>query len=122
MGHELEEMEDGSYAMAYAGDVPWHTFGKPVPNDLTPIQMLQAAQLDWTVEKVPAFINAHIVDVDGVPTIQSTPISRAALVRSSDGKILDTVPPSWNTLQNEEAFDFFKDFVMKGDMEMHTAG
>jgi hypothetical protein len=42
--------------MAYAGEVPWHGLGKEVPNDLTPEQMLKAAGLDWTVEKIPAFI------------------------------------------------------------------
>jgi phage/plasmid-like protein (TIGR03299 family) len=99
--------------MAYAGEVPWHGSGKPVPNDLTAHQMLCAAGLAWTVEKIPAYIDYQDKRVD---------IPRAALVRSSDGKVLDTVPKKWVPLQNEEAFDFFKDFVMKGDMEMHTAG
>jgi len=41
--------------MAYAGEVPWHGLGKSVPADLSPAQMLKAAELDWTVSKVPAF-------------------------------------------------------------------
>jgi phage/plasmid-like protein (TIGR03299 family) len=119
MSHELEELEDGSFSMAYAGEVPWHGLGKEVPNDLTPQQMLKAAQLDWTVEKVPAFIE---LPTGPFGSKESQPIPRCALVRSSDNKVLDVVTPDWNVLQNEEAFDFFKDFVMKGDMEMHTAG
>jgi phage/plasmid-like protein (TIGR03299 family) len=51
-----------------------------------------------------------------------TPIRANALLRESDNKILDIVTPEWNPLQNEEAFEFFQDFVSKGDMEMHTAG
>ena len=39
--------------MAYAGEVPWHGLGKPVPADLTPDQMLEAAGLDWEVEQIP---------------------------------------------------------------------
>jgi len=32
------------------------------------------------------------------------------------------VSSDWNPVQNQEAFDFFQDFVNAGDMEMHTAG
>ena len=38
--------------MAYAGELPWHGLGTKVPADLTPEQMLEAAELDWTVDKV----------------------------------------------------------------------
>jgi phage/plasmid-like protein (TIGR03299 family) len=148
MSHEIEQLEDGSYSMAYAGAVPWHGLGKAVPNDLTPLQMLKAAGLDWTVEKVPAYIKLPgsygqpmsptqeaieriLAGKVGEETTDQIlyllsdverPIKRSALVRSSDQKILDVVTPDWNPLQNVEAFEFFKDFVMKGDMEMHTAG
>lgn len=120
MSHELE-MVDGKASMAYAGEVPWHGLGKSVPNDLTPKQMLKAANLNWKVEKVPAFIYLSNSEFpDDAPEL--TLIPRFALVRSTDQKVLDIVTPEWNPLQNEEAFDFFKDFVLKGDMEMHTAG
>jgi phage/plasmid-like protein (TIGR03299 family) len=32
------------------------------------------------------------------------------------------VSDDWNPCQNHEAFEFFNDFVMEGDMEMNTAG
>jgi len=99
--------------MAYAGETPWHGLGKPVPADLSPWQMLDAAGLDWKVEKIPAF-----------STIKGKQVytGKDALVRSTDGRILDVVSQDWNPLQNEEAFEFFNDFVHSGDMEMHTAG
>ena len=75
--------------------------------------MLQAAGLDWTVEKVPAFANIGGEQVD---------IGRSALVRNTDNSILDIVSDDWNPCQNTEAFEFFNDFVAAGDMEMHTAG
>jgi phage/plasmid-like protein (TIGR03299 family) len=99
--------------MAYAGDVPWHGLGVKVPNDLTPAQMLEAAGLDWEVEKITAYAKVGGKDVD---------IGQSALVRKSDNKILDVVSNDWNPVQNEEAFDFFNEFVAAGDMEMHTAG
>ena len=112
MAHELE-MINGQAAMAYSGDVPWHGLGTKVPPDLTPYQMLEAAQLNWDVEKVPAF-----AEIDG----KSTYIQRDALVRSTDNKILDIVSNDWIPVQNHTAFEFFNDFIAAGDMEMHTAG
>lgn len=112
MAHELE-IVNGKAQMAYVGDTPWHGLGTALPQDVTPFQMLEAAGLDWTVDKVPAF-----VEIDG----KKINTGRSALVRSSDNKIIDTVTDDWNPVQNEEAFNFFNDFVGAGDMEMHTAG
>lgn len=99
--------------MAYAGEVPWHGLGERVPSDLSPQQMLEKAGLDWSVDKVPAFIT-----LDG----KSKPIGRSALVRSSDNKVLDVVSNDWMPVQNTEAFEFFQEYCQAGDMEMHTAG
>ena len=112
MAHMIE-MVNGKAQMAYAGDVPWHGLGTQVPADLTPTQMLEAAGLDWSVSKVPAFAK-----IGG----KQVAIGQSALVRSMDDKILDVVSDDWNPVQNAEAFDFFNEFVAAGDMEMHTAG
>ena len=112
MAHNIE-MVNGKAQMAYAGDVPWHGLGTVVPNDLTPDQMLEAAGLNWSVQKIPAFAT-----IAG----EQVAIGQSALVRSMDDQILDIVSDDWNPVQNEEAFEFFNDFVAAGDMEMHTAG
>lgn len=112
MAHELE-MVNGEASMAYAGETPWHRLGTKVSNDLTTDQMMAAAGLDWTVSKVPAFATINEKQVN---------IGHSALVRDRDHKVLDVVSNDWNPVQNQEAFDFFNEFVMAGDMEMHTAG
>lgn len=112
MAHELEFV-NGNAQMAYVGDVPWHGLGVKVPSDLTPEQMLDAAGLNWSVEKVPAYATIAGKQIS---------IGQSALVRSSDDRILDVVSEDWNPVQNAEAFDFFNEFVAAGDMEMHTAG
>ena len=112
MAHEIEHV-NGKAQMAYVGDVPWHGLGVKVPADLTPDQMLEAAGLNWSVEKIPAYAK-----VGG----KQVKIGQSALVRSFDDKILDVVSDDWNPVQNEDAFDFFNEFVAAGDMEMHTAG
>jgi phage/plasmid-like protein (TIGR03299 family) len=112
MAHELEFV-NGVAQMAYAGDVPWHGLGTKVSNDLTPTQMLEAAGLDWKVTTQPCFT---MIDDKRVK------IGKQALVRDSDNRILDIISDDWKPMQNQDAFEFFNDFVAAGDMEMHTAG
>ena len=99
--------------MAYTGEVPWHGLGVPVTNDLTPIQMMKKADLNWTVHEAESYVRFEGEEI---------PTGLKSLVRSSDGKILTNVGADWNPCQNETAFEFFTEFVMNGDMEMHTAG
>ena len=106
MAHEVE-------TMAYAGETPWHGLGVPVLSDLTPAQMLDKAGLNWSVDKVPAYVKLGD---------QEIATGQSALVRSSDNAILSNVSDDWKPVQNETAFEFFNDFVEAGDMDMHTAG
>jgi len=106
MAHEIE-------SMAWANEKPWHSLGKEVSSDLTPLQMLEEADLNWTVRKEPAFI---------ILNDEAEEIGRSALIRSKDNKILDIVSDDWYPVQNETAFDFFNEFVAAGDMTMETAG
>jgi len=99
--------------MAYAGEVPWHGLGTPVSNDLTPAQMQQKAGLDWNVREVESYI-----EFDG----RKMPTGQKSLVRETDGRILTNVGENWNPVQNSDAFEFFSEYVLAGDMEMHTAG
>src|SRR6056300_1284102 len=99
--------------MAYAGEVPWHGLGVPVSNDLTPIQMMEKAGVDWRVQEVETFIEYNNKKVA---------TGQKALVRETDGRILTTVGENWNPVQNEDAFNFFAEYCLSGDMEMHTAG
>lgn len=112
MAHNIEFINNVAQ-MAYAGQTPWHKLGKKVPEDLTPEQMLEAAGLDWEVAKFPLVAN-----VDGFE-VQT---NRSALVRKTDNKFLDIVSDDWKIIQNAEAFEFFNEYVMAGDMSMETAG
>jgi len=108
MSHEVE-------TMAYAGEVPWHGLGVPVSSDLTPMQMMQKAGVDWRVRKVATY--AAPEDMDLIPT------GTSALIRESDSTVLaPMVGDNWEPIQNEDAFNFFNEFCAAGDMEMHTAG
>ena len=99
--------------MAYAGEVPWHGLGTKVSNDLTPGQMLEVAGLNWEVDEVDSYVKYKG---------QNIPTGQKCLVRSTDSRILTTVGQGWHPVQNQEAFEFFNEFVAAGEMEMHTAG
>jgi len=106
MAHQVE-------TMAYAGELPWHGLGVPVSNDLTPAQMMEKASVDWTVHECESFVEFND---------QKISTGMKSLVRSTDGKVLTNVGENWNPVQNEQAFEFFSEYVFAGDMEMHTAG
>ena len=99
--------------MAYAGELPWHGLGTKVSNDISVDEMMVEAGLDWNVVKVPAFASHDGVDIYS---------GHDMLIRETDGMPLDMVKQNWHPVQNAEAFDFFREFVEAGDMEMHTAG
>ena len=114
MSHEIE-MVNGQAQMAYVGEVPWHGLGERVPADLSPRQMMEKAGCDWEVKKVPTY--AAPADDDLIAT------GTSALIRSTDNKVLaPSVGEGWNPVQNHEAFEFFNEYCLAGDMEMHTAG
>ena len=108
MAHNVE-------TMAYAGEVPWHGLGKRVSPNLKPKEMLIEADLNWQVVKTPVYYECDFGPDLEVP-------DRFALIRKHDGQYMDTVGPNWRPLQNQQAFEFFNDFIKQGDMEMHTAG
>lgn len=105
MSHEVE-------TMAYANETPWHGLGTPVADNLTPAQMLQAAGLDWKVERKGLW-------VDEVEHLLS---SHYALVRDTDQKILGICGQDYQPTQNHDVFEFFDKFCKAGDMKMETAG
>ncbi len=110
MAHNVE-------TMAYAGAVPWHGLGVKVDSNLTPEQMLKAAQLDWTVQKRQLWVNMGEGGNDDV--LLNT---HSALVRDVDEKVLGICGKDYNPTQNSESFEFFDRFCRAGDMTMETAG
>ena len=113
MAHNVE-------TMAWANEVPWHGLGVQVDNNLTPLQMQEAAQLDWTVSKRPSYtIDAPEWSED--VGIMQTP-NTFHIVRDSDNTILSHCGRDYIPIQNEDVFKFFKRFTEAGHMTMETAG
>ena len=102
MAHNVE-------TMAWANEVPWHGLGVGVDSNLTPLQMQEAAQLDWTVSKRPSYtIDAPEWSED--VGIMQTP-NTFHIVRDSDNTVLSHCGRDYIPIQNEDVFKFFKRFT-----------
>ena len=111
MSHEVE-------TMAFAGAVPWHGLGQPVSNEMSPLQMMDAARCNWEVALTPNHYPPEHVHHGGDPIEDSNFIERV-----SDGTILgEYVKGDYKPVQNIELFEFFEEFINDGTMYLHTAG
>ncbi len=109
--------------MAYVGEVPWHGQGKPVPPQVTASEMIQAAGLNWIIEKRPARGTKPTVNGRGIEKF-----SRYELVRlpradcHEEEVILGLTSDRYEPLQNSEAFRFFDPIVDHKTATYETAG
>lgn len=109
-------VETMAYRMESEHDVPWHGLGDKIrrsPGEVVSVEeMLQRSGTNWTVSK------------DNLRTkTRNTPVpGKVALIRDSDGAFFDIVGTNWKPIQNSTAFEFYRKFCEKGEMDMHTAG
>lgn len=103
MAHEVEQM-------MYVGETPWHKLGKRFIEAPTLDEAIVAAGLNWRVTTEPLFAG----NGEEAPALLTR--------RSSDQSILGVVGPSYEPLQNLDAFQFFKPFIESGEAAIETAG
>jgi len=113
MSHEVE-------TMAWAGEKPWHGLGVEVDPNLTPLEMQEAAKLNWTVSKRPSYTLDAPEWSEDVGIIQAE--NTFHIVRDSDNRILSHCGRDYIPIQNSDIFKFFKRFTEAGHMTMETAG
>jgi phage/plasmid-like protein (TIGR03299 family) len=103
MAHEVE-------SLLYVGETPWHGLGTRFIEAPTLDEAIVAAGLDWKVTTEPVLSQAGEI----LPAL--------ATRRSSDGRILGVVGPSYTPLQNLDAFKFFHPFIEMNEAQIETAG
>ena len=110
MAHNLATT-NGTTAIAYYGESPWHGLGTRLENPATAAEAITAAGLDYEVRL------ASLVTGNGVPVPQ-----RKAVVRSDSQQVLGVVGNSYVPIQNRECFGFLDAVVADGGLRYHTAG
>jgi len=111
MAHNIEII-NGEASMMYYGDRPWHGLGQQLENPATSKEAIQAAKLDWEVEKQQIYLENNLTIKNKFATVRK---DRAETV-------LGIVGNTYTPLQNSEAFGFFDSIVGEGQAVYHTAG
>jgi phage/plasmid-like protein (TIGR03299 family) len=118
MAHELM-FKDGSAAMMYVGEVPWHELGRQLAEPPTAKEAIRAARLDWRVAKKPTYAMSEGTWYE-IP--DSYAIIREDLWGSERCPIFATVAEKYVPLQNDEAFGFFDGLIDRKLATYETAG
>ena len=112
MAHELSRNQNGQIEMAYAGKKPWHRLGTQVPGLMTTSEALQAAHLNWEVEKVPVLSSKDLSVVPDAFTV----------IRKDNNLPLGVVGKRYEPISNAEAFGFFDVALGEGQGQIDTIG
>lgn len=113
MAHRLN-MKNGKASMMYVIDVPWHGLGTKLNSLATSSEAIEAAQLNYSVVKAPAYAsyeNKYIPVADTFHTL-----------RTDTNQVLGTVGRVYEIVQNKEAFEFFDGIVGGKEAMFETAG
>lgn len=121
MAHEIT-FTNGVAEMAWAGRVPWHGLGTQVSENLTPQEMREAAGIQWEVEELPNYIQIPYINEEGETKYRYRAAGNKSIVRNDTYKVLTIGSENWKPIKNEDAFNFFNEFVEAGHMTMETAG
>lgn len=112
MAHQISINNAGKAEMAYAGEKPWHKLGTQVPGLMTTEEALQAAHLDWEVEKVPVLSSKDLTTVPDAFTV----------IRKDNNQPLGIVSARYQPISNAEAFRFFDVALGEGQGNIDTIG
>ncbi len=111
MPHNLN-VTDGGPSMMYVGETPWHSLGTKLDRPATAEEAIQAAHLDFTVEKYRLKTTPNDLQVE----------SHFATVRTDTMEVLGVVGSRYEPIQNKDAFTTFDALVGEGEAIYHTAG
>ena len=111
--------DNGQASMMYVGQEPWHGLGTKLDKPATAEEAIIAANLDWTVKKVPvcAWGDGIVYPIDDTFTVVPE-----RLWGKEKCPTWGIVKQDYTLLQNREAFGFFDDIVGEGAAIYHTAG
>jgi len=111
MGHNIN-IRNGKASFMYYGEAPWHRLGTRLDQPATAKEAIEAAGLDFTVEKVA--IKTEPGDFP-VPRYYAT-------VRTDSNTVLGVVGSRYTPIQNRDAFVTFDALVGADEAIYHTAG
>ena len=120
MAHELY-IRNGKASMMYVGKIPWHGLGTQLDHPPTSAEAIQAAGLNWEVDKFPLFVR---FGKDGQFFRQANRMALMPLdrINSPECPVLGVVGQEYGIVQNRDAFDFFDPIISEKKAFYETAG
>lgn len=114
MAHELS-IVNGETEFFYHGEKPWHGLGTQVDHLATAKEAIEAAHLDWIVEKREIYFKDQ-------EKFSFTKTNGYATVRTDQNIPLGIVSDRYIPIQNSEAFDFLDTLIATREAKYVTAG
>jgi phage/plasmid-like protein (TIGR03299 family) len=106
--------------IALANTAAWHGLGTVIPHTMSPLQALDVAKLNWTVDE-SSLMSATWVDGVGAADIVEV-TTHKSLRRSDDLTVLSTVGCDYCVLQNATLASFAAALSATGNVQVETAG
>jgi phage/plasmid-like protein (TIGR03299 family) len=114
MSHNLN-IVNGKASMMYVGQAPWHGLGVRLPKLATSAEAIEAAGLNYHVDKKPMFTR-------GMGKCRVEVPDHFCTIRRDTGDILGVVGSRYTVLSNRDAFSFFDALVTEKEAIFETAG
>ena len=123
MAHEMTEAD----GLVTVGQPAWHGLGVVVPDAVSPVEALDVAGLDWSVESVPVFGERSTFKVsEGGEFKESTERldvdSHRLNVRSDNGEVLGVVGSGYKAVQNRDLAALIYAAAESEDVKVETFG
>jgi len=113
MAHLLNRSTNGNWSFA-STEKAWHGLGQIVDGAMTSQEAIKLANLDYTVDKRPAYmeINGEYVPVP----------KKHVTYRTDTNDVFGIVGDRYHIVQNTDAFEFFDAIVGENEAIFETAG
>lgn len=117
MAHGLTQTD----TMISVRETPWHGLGTVYDKPPTFIKAIEAAGLDYPVEK-KALFTVRQADTQGSTYTLEDEAPAMAVVRTDTDEILSVVSPRYTVVENKAAFKPFEPLFKDGSLNIETAG
>jgi phage/plasmid-like protein (TIGR03299 family) len=104
--------------LAYKGETPWHGLGIAVTPEMTGLEMLKVAKLDWKVQRRALAMR----DGTGQGLMTDPLKGYRAIVREDTNQVFQVATDRYYPVQNEQVVDFFRQYCEAGHATMETVG
>jgi len=104
--------------ISWKGNTPWHGLGVKVDSGMDGMQMLQAAKMDWKVQRRALAMR----DGQGQGLMVDPLKGFRAIVREDTNEVFQVATDRYHPVQNAQVIDFFREFCEAGHATMDVVG